>query len=117
MCKFCTHLFSVQLTFIKNSIDVASYYSSVFLKKNGHLGLRQPHRLVLQTDINLGLSVLCLIDDNLILFHIVRDFARKDNLFLSQRVCKPQKYVIHERPFHSISKAMAAHASASASAW
>ena len=27
------------------------------------------------------------------------------------------KYVIHERPFHSISKAMVAHASASASAW
>ena len=58
MCKICTHLFSVQLTFIKNIIDVASYNSSVFLKQLSHMSLRQPHRLILQADINLRLSVL-----------------------------------------------------------
>ena len=71
MCKICTHLFSVQLTFIKNIIDVASYNSSVFLKQFCHLSLCQPHSLVLQSDINLCLSVLCLINDYLVLFHIV----------------------------------------------
>ena len=69
MCKICTHLFSVQLTFIKNIIDVASYNSSVFLKQLSHLSLRQPHRLILQADINLRLSVLRLIDYNLVLVH------------------------------------------------
>ena len=69
MCKFCTHLFFFQLTLFKNIINVASYYCSVFLKQLCHLSLCEPHGLILQTDIKLCLSVLCLINDNLILFH------------------------------------------------
>ena len=70
MCKFCTHLFFVQLFFFKNIINVASYNSSVFLKQLCHLSLCKPHGVILQTNINLSLSVLRLIDYKLVLFHL-----------------------------------------------
>ncbi len=39
------------------------------LKQFYHLSLCQPHRVILQSDIYLCLSVLCLIYDNVVLFH------------------------------------------------
>ena len=85
MCKFCTHLFFFQLTFLKNIINVASYNSSVFLKKFSHLSLCQPHRLVLQSDIDLCLSVFCLIDYNFVLVHFynqINPFCKDTTFFL-----------------------------------
>ena len=42
MCKFCTHLFPVQFSFLKHIVDVSGYNCSVFLKQLGHLRLRKP---------------------------------------------------------------------------
>ncbi len=86
MCKFCTYLFSAQLTFLKNIIYVSSYYSSVFLEQLCHLRLSQPHHVVIQADINLRLSVFCLIDYNLVLFHFPIYFTAKLLPFL---------YIVH----------------------
>ena len=41
----------------------------ILLEQFGHLGLSQPHGVVLQADINLSLTALYLIYDNLVLFH------------------------------------------------
>lgn len=63
MCIFCTHHAFLQLSFFEHIIDVASYYSPVFLKQLCHLGLRQPHCVILQANIYLCLSIFCLVYD------------------------------------------------------
>ena len=41
---------------------------SILLKQLCHLSLRQPHRLVLQSNIDLSLTIFRLIDYNLLIF-------------------------------------------------
>ena len=60
----------LKFSFLKNIGNVTSNNGLIFLKKFSHLGLCQPDSVIFQTYINLGLSVLALIYDYLILFHI-----------------------------------------------
>lgn len=60
MCKFCTYLFFLQFTLSEHVIYMTCNNSSVLLKQLCHLSLCQPHRLALQANIYLCLSVLCL---------------------------------------------------------
>ncbi len=69
VCKFCTYLFFLQFSFLKYIVNMTSYHCSVLLKQFSHLSLRKPYSLILQPDINLRLSVLCLIDYYLIILH------------------------------------------------
>ena len=65
------HITFIQLAVFNCIIYVAGYDRLILLKQFSHLSLCQPYGVVLQTDINLCLSVIGLIDDYLILFHTV----------------------------------------------
>ena len=69
MCKFCTYQFPFKFSLFENIVNMARDDGSVFLKQICHLSLSQPYCIVLQTNINLSLSVFSLIYNNLVLFH------------------------------------------------
>ncbi len=68
MCNFCTYLFSNQFSLFKYVTNMASNNSSILLKQLSHLSLCQPHRLILQTDINLSLPIWSLVNNYLLIF-------------------------------------------------
>ena len=64
--KFCDYHRTCQFLF-KRIIDMFADCLIVTSKQNGYLLTSQPYHVVLQTDIHLRLSVLCLIYDDLII--------------------------------------------------
>ena len=64
----------IQFTFFENIGNMTCDYGLVFLKEHCHLRLRKPNRFVLHPDINNRLSVIGLVDYNLIRVH---DSSRK----------------------------------------
>ena len=58
-----------QFAFFQGIVDMTGNNRLVLLKKLCHLSLCQPHCLILQTYINLCLSVFCLIYYNFVFFH------------------------------------------------
>lgn len=68
MCNFCTYLFSNQFSLFKYVTNMASNNSSILLKQLSHLSLCQPHRFILQPDINLSLPIWSLVNNYLLIF-------------------------------------------------
>ena len=66
----------------KHIINMLSNRFFISAEQNSHLISAKPHRLVLQTDINLDLSVLSLIDYNFILFHTFLILLQRYSFFL-----------------------------------
>jgi hypothetical protein len=62
------HITFIQLAIFNSVVYVAGDDRLIFLNQLSHLSLRQPYCIILQTNINLCLSVLRLVDDNLVLF-------------------------------------------------
>ena len=60
--------FFLKFTFFKRIINVTRNYGLILLKQLSHLSLCQPNCLILQTDINLRLSIFRLIDYYLLIF-------------------------------------------------
>ena len=57
-----------KFTLFQCIVYMSGYNRLILLEKLSHLSLCQPHSLILQSDINLCLSILCLIDYYLLLF-------------------------------------------------
>ena len=63
-CIFCNHQCLIQLSFRKDIIKMPRDNRLVSLKQQYELILRQPHSVILQFDIQAGLAVFSLIEDD-----------------------------------------------------
>ena len=70
MCKFCTYLFSLQLTLFKDVVDMLRNHSAISSKQLAHLCLRQPYCLAIGLHFKTDIAST-LVDYNLLFHKIV----------------------------------------------